>query len=275
MPTPFMPTPGKRGLKPFVHTKATLDLMAVAEQTFKALGPPPAQCYPWHDLVESATGGDWGMLGNDSVGDCVVADDGHQVLLWTANQPSGKIVVPTTADALAYYSALTGYDGTPGDASDQGCDPVANADYLKATGITVGGVVHKVDAWVPVDPSNAAGLKWATHLFGGVKFCVNLPQSAETQFGAGQPWTVLADDGGILGGHDILNVYYYTDAQGNLWWLPVTWGQTQTTSEPWRAKYLDMAIAVLSKDFVNQQGMDAAGLDYSSLVAMLNSAAQA
>jgi hypothetical protein len=262
-----VPTPGLLGCRPFVHTALSLAKMQIAEQSFKALGPPPAQCYPWYKAVE-AVSEDWGMLGNDAVGDCVIADNGHKVMLWSANRPGGKMIMPTTAEILAYYSALTGYD--PSDPNtDQGADPTANADYLVANGITIGGVHHKVDAWVPVDPTNADGSKWATHLFGCQTWCVSLPQSAMDQFGAGQPWTVLADDGGLLGGHDILNCYYASSA-GKDWWYPITWGKRQRADDPWRAKYLTMAIAYLSKDMFNQQAADAAGFQYQALVTALN-----
>jgi hypothetical protein len=269
----------KLGCRPFVHTKVSLNQMAVLNQTFKALGPPPATCYPWHVAVESQTQGDWLMLGNDEEGDCVIADDGHKVMVWSANKPGANkpispIILPTTAEILAYYSAHFGYvKGDP--STDNGADPVANANILKTEGITIGGVVHKIDQWVPVDPTNADALKWATHLFGGVTFCVSLPQSAEDQFGAGEPWTVMDNDGGILGGHDVFNVLYATDVNGVLWWFPVTWGKRQPTSDPWRAKYLTMAIAYLSKDFLNQAGADAAGMDYAGLNAALQSVAEA
>jgi hypothetical protein len=262
----------KLGCNEFVHTKVSLAQMAVLDQTFKALGPPPEACYPWQAAVEKATQDDWLMLGNDQVGDCVIADNGHKVMLWSANQPGGKIILPTNAEILAYYSALTGYDQNDPN-SDNGADPVANANYLKEYGISIGGVQHKIDAWVPVDPSNADSLKWATHLFGGVTFCVSLPASARDQFVAGEPWDVVADDGGILGGHDIFNVFYNRHAQGDLLWYPITWAKRQPTTDAWRAKYVTMAIAYLSRDFLNQAGADAAGMDYTGLSASLQSVA--
>lgn len=254
----------KLGLRPFKHSLYTARLMAVVHEHLNSLGPAPKDCFPWHAAPENALGGDgsWGMMGNDQVGDCVIADDGHQLQLWSAN--AGKLINPTTAQVLTEYSAITGYQPMNPN-SDQGTDPIANAWYLQRSGFLVDSKNHKIDAWVPIDPKNVDHLKWATHLFGGVKFCWNLPNSAMRQFDAGKPWTVAYDDGGIAGGHDTLNVWYGPEGD----FFPVTWGQRIEAYPDFADKYLDMAIAVLSKDIVNAQMVDAAGLKYDELVAKL------
>lgn len=247
---------GKLGLRPFVHTLHTARLMAVADRHLRSLGPAPATSFPWHDAVENATGGDWGMEGNDNQGDCVMADDAHQIMAWTAN--TNGLITPTTDETLAFYHEVNGPD-------DNGTDPTVNANYLLKTGMLVGGVRHKIDAWVPVDPQNIDNVKWAIHLFGGAKFCWNLPQSAMDQFNQGQPWDAVADDGGIAGEHDTLTVMYNANQYGT-----VTWAQLQQVTPAFRAKYLSMVIAVLSKDFINQQNLDAAGMSYYDLVGELH-----
>jgi hypothetical protein len=59
------------------------------------------------------------MLGNDTVGDCVLAGGGHETMLW--NREAGKTVPFTAANSIKDYSAITGY--APADpSSDKGTD---------------------------------------------------------------------------------------------------------------------------------------------------------
>ena len=66
------------------------------------LPTPPANF--GHDAVV----GNWQMLGNDTVGDCVIAGGLHETMLWTAN--GSKQAKADTAAAIKNYSAITGYD---------------------------------------------------------------------------------------------------------------------------------------------------------------------
>jgi hypothetical protein len=121
-------------------------------------------------------------------------------------------------------------------------------------------------------------LKWACHLFGGVKLCVSLPKSAETEFDNRATRDAPVDDGGIVGEHDVLGVYYYDEDAGNgqreTVWMICTWGRLQKVKQEFIDKYLTVAIGVLSKDFINQTGVDAAGLKYDDLAMKLKSVAQ-
>lgn len=70
------------------------------------LPTPPANF--GHDAVV----GNWQMLGNDTVGDCVIAGGLHETMLWTAN--GSKQAKADTAAAIKNYSAITGYDPSAG-----------------------------------------------------------------------------------------------------------------------------------------------------------------
>ena len=73
-----------------------------------------------------------GMLGNDIVGDCVIAGADHETLLWC--QEGGSPVIFTDQDAIDDYSAITGYD--PNDpSSDQGTDVRTALKYRQKTGM--------------------------------------------------------------------------------------------------------------------------------------------
>jgi len=69
---------------------------------------------------------DWGMMKNDTVGDCVFAACFHRIQEITKNAGAAEITIPDD-DVLKAYSAVTGY--VPGDEStDHGAEP---ADALK------------------------------------------------------------------------------------------------------------------------------------------------
>src|SRR5208282_2013127 len=104
-----MPTPGLLGRNPFLVTRKTRARMAVLKAALDPLGTPPPMSPGYSAMVEEAVGGDWGMDGNDSVGDCTCADPAHRLMIWSA-QGTGKLVMPTAAETLALYSAITGYN---------------------------------------------------------------------------------------------------------------------------------------------------------------------
>ena len=84
------------------------------------------------------------MLGNDQVGDCVIAAMLHYIMAAQANV--GKSVTFTTQQALDLYSAITGYN--PSDPStDQGTAWTDALAYWQSTGCCG----HKILGWAAVD----------------------------------------------------------------------------------------------------------------------------
>ena len=91
-----------------------------------ALPTPPAVF--GHQALVS----DYGILGNNQYGDCVLAGGDHEEMLWNAE--AGVAVAFTDANALSDYTALTGFN--PADpATDQGTDMQAAASYRRTTGL--------------------------------------------------------------------------------------------------------------------------------------------
>jgi hypothetical protein len=194
-----------------------------------------------------------GMDGNGDVGDCTCADVDHEVK--SAQVAAGNPEVQSTAaEVLAAYSAITGYD--PADPStDQGAEMQQVRDFWQQTGFTLGGTVHKILLFAELDVHNDVLVRWALDQFGTVGIGVNLPNSAMDQFNASQPWDVVANDGGIDGGHAVAVVGY--DAS---FWYVVTWGQIQRVTPAWWRTYVEEAWATLDRDFVNAHtGDDALG----------------
>src|ERR1700733_9460424 len=181
----------------------------------------------------------WGMLGNDSAGDCIVAMIIHWIMCITAH--TGTMVTLSTAEALSIYSAISGYDPTQTDSqgnnpTDTGLSIAQIMQYMMSTGIN--GV--KIVAWADVDITNIDEQKFGLYTFGGLLDAVQLPQSAMDQFQAGQAFSVVANDGGILGGHGIVGLGY-----GSLGTDEVTWAKLQEATWAWRLRYgMECAVAI-------------------------------
>lgn len=201
---------------------------------------PPAAV----DRYSAVPATSWGMDGNDSVGDCTCADVDHE--LKSAQVAAGNTeTVSTATEVLAAYSAITGYD--PADPnSDQGAEMQTVREFWQKTGFTLGGADHRVLLFAELDVHDITVSQWALDQFGAVGIGVNLPQSAMDQFDAGQKWDVVADDGGIIGGHAIAYVGY--NLVGPVF---VSWGKVVQATWAWWHAYVEEAWTVLTEDFVN------------------------
>jgi hypothetical protein len=194
------------------------------------LPSPPA-------IYQSVTNiSDWGMLGNDQLGDCTAAGAGHLEMVWT-DQVSGTPRTVTTDEVIKFYE-LQGYDP-----SDPSTDQGANMMDVLASWHSDGLAGDKIAAYARVALEDHT-VEQAIALFGGAYIGVNLPNSAIQQFGNGQDWDVVDDDGGIAGGHCVVLVGY--DESGA---TVVTWGRTVKASWDWLRKYTEEAWAVLPSEY--------------------------
>lgn len=204
------------------------------------------------DYVSKVNG--WPVYLNDQIGDCTCAAVGHIIEAATA-YGQGTTVEISDKDVLKAYEAVGGY--VPGDPStDNGAVMQDVLSYWRKTG--VGG--HKILAFAEVDVTNLNEVYAALYLFGHVYIGVNFPQSAMDQFDAGKPWTVVARDGGIIGGHAV-----------DLGWRDgaalevITWGRVQGLDEAWWHKYVEEAWIAITPEWVNAAGSSPEGIDVAAL----------
>jgi hypothetical protein len=206
------------------------------------LAPPPASCLYADSRIT------WDMLGNDEVGDCTCAEVGHQInqLTWYG---SGTEVKPTTAQVIAFYSAITGYNPSK-PSTDQGAYVQDVLAYWRKVGL----IGHKILAYAAVDVANQTQVKQALALFGSLSVGLNFPDSAMDDFNAGRVWDVVKG-AQVEGGHCVMAVGY--DAAGV---DIITWGaRTRVTWAFWK-KYVDEAWAALDEDGVQKAGTYFTGL---------------
>ena len=218
--------------------------------------PPLPSAIEWGGKVTA-----WGMLANDRVGDCTCAGAGHCEMLWTSQ--AGVQTVPSDADILTAYSAITGYDPTKADAAgnnptDTGADLLTVLKYWKANGIAG----SQIQAFVEVNPHNQQEVEAAIYLFGSLYCGVNLPQSAETDFDIGR-WSNIHDQN-IIGGHCVIAGGYNPTGV-----KLVTWGQEILATYPWMKTYCDEAFCILSDQWIEANGQAPSGFDLATLQADL------
>jgi hypothetical protein len=176
-------------------------------------------------------------------------------MLMLVSSYNGPMVVPKEQDVLTVYSAVSGYDPKTG-ANDNGAAITDVLDYWQTTGIAG----HKILGWAAVNFQNILEVKQAIYIFGGVDLGVNLPNSAQSQFQANQPWDIVVPDGGIDGGHSVPNFGYGADGTNC-----ITWAQRQPMSWAWFSKYCDEAYAVIDPAWLSAAQLTPSGFDLATL----------
>lgn len=213
--------------------------------------PIPPTVTGWEKTVQS----NWGMMKNDTLGDCTCAAMGHMVLNWTANSTSPITV--SDEDVVKAYSAVSGYDPSTG-ADDNGAVELDCLNYWQSTGIAG----HKISGFATIDVQNIDQVKAAIYLFGGVYTGFNVPDYAMNQ----DNWVVQNTDNQIIGGHA---VPYFGYGRGGA--TCVTWGRTQPATWDFWQTYTDEAYAVVSPDWFKTTGLSPSGFDLAGLLADLKS----
>jgi len=211
--------------------------------------PTPPDHFTGHtDLV-----GNWGMLGNgaaldnppglpDGVGDCAVAGPCHQVMKATAE--SGAIANFDTGAALKNYGAITGWNIDDPD-SDAGTNIGDMARYWRKHGLVdAAGKIHKIVAYVDLNPGDIRELWLAAWIFPlGVGCGYALPESALEQAQDGEIWDVVPGSP-IAGGHYVPTLARPAASLG----AGVSWGKLRPFTARWHQKYNNQGIVPLSTE---------------------------
>jgi hypothetical protein len=220
--------------------------------------PPPRF---GHELI----GHDWGMLGNDKVGDCVWAGAAHEHMVWSHMGSRGPGVDFTAKNVLSDYSAATGYDGTQ--ATDSGTDMSDAAAYRRRTGIIdSNGNRHKIDAYVALQPGDPKDLAYATYYTGAAGIGIRFPETADRQFEKKMPWDYTSSNAHIKGGHYIPCIG--RNSAGNF--LVISWGRIQAMTPAFYRAYSDEALGYLSIEILRDK-LSPEGFAADALISFLRS----
>lgn len=215
-----------------------------------ALPPAPAQL----DLTAHVPA--WPMYDNDRIGDCTTAAAGHMIEAWSAASHGTAVEVSDAAvvDAFDHVKVVDPATG------EEGAVELDVLTYWRKSGI--GG--HRIGAFARVAVHDAALVRSAAYLFGGLYIGLALPLSAQTQ----QEWDWTGSltgpaRPGSWGGHAVDIVGYAADAL-----TIVTWGALKRMTWSFWDRYVDECYGILSDDFLNQ-GKAPNGFDLAALKADL------
>jgi hypothetical protein len=231
--------------------KADARRLMFATYQAAALPAPPATC----DRTYGFT--DWGMMGNDRLGDCAYAAPGHHIQAWSLGTTKKAL---TLADSviIGAYSAGTGYDPATG-ANDHGASMLNVCEQWRTKGIGN----NKILASAALDLRDPTHIKEVIYYYGGVYAGFNLPASAQEQTSANTVWSVPWFSP-IIGGHAIALLSYTADY---VW--AITWGKIQCIAWDFVIKYIDEAYAIVDPLWVSNTGVSPSNLRIDALVADL------
>jgi hypothetical protein len=209
----------------------------------------------------------WGMLMNDTLGDCGEAMACHGIEAMRAIEGEAHVQF-VDEDAERLYEHVGGY--VPGDPdTDQGTDNKVLSQYWKNPGIycQANKTRHKAPVSVYVDPSQLALTQLAIYEFMVCFRAVGLPMTAQKQTASGE-WELvdpkLKGDSavGSWGYHDIPLRSY--DQNGL---LVVTWGSELVEDNDFDHAYAVQGFFVLTHDQLGQKSRTINGVDWSKLLA--------
>ena len=163
----------------------------------QALPPPPPASNYYAGPEEQS---DWGMLGNDAVGDCVEAAVLHlaKVHASYADAP----VEPTEAEAIAAYETQGYVPGQPD--TDQGSVMLGPDGIMQrwlTHGFTVGGRLSRIEGFVQIRPKVLEDWRLGLHYCNGLLLGIDLPDGVDAA-ATDQDATLDTASKPILGGNE-------------------------------------------------------------------------
>ena len=206
--------------------------------------PEPPDTRLWHLPVSN-----WGVMGNDQYGNCVIVTAAHAMLAWRANELRDTQPIADTAviDLSREMGALRGFN------------ILERLKYWKRTGMWA----DKLWAYAAILPSDHIGVRIAVNTFGVADIGVNMPrawQDADVwRTGSGPAYRP-----GTWGGHSVPIVGYDPD-----FLYVVTWGQIVRMTWEALTTYCDEGYALLDQNWLAGDSETPSGFDLPRLHADL------
>lgn len=206
------------------------------------------------------------MYKNDQYGCCVFSGKGHNLGVWSANDPdsfSGQTVLCTDKEITDQYFAYTG-------GQDNGAVIAEVLDYMVTTGFTAAGKKYKLKGWCAFDWRNKELTQTALALGGAISIGFSVPNSWMNS----SVWDYGPTD--FAGGHDVSPCGYgkpaaiQTTKEGV---IVASWGRLYLfTWDAWLStRYIDEAYFMVP-DFLwtGTDGVAPIGVNLSGLVTAMN-----
>jgi len=224
--------------------------------------PPPPLSVDWTANMPKA----FGMMLNDTLGDCTCAAVYHARQVWSFNA-SGKEITEPDADVRQLYIQACGYNPkTPGEGPGGNEQHVLK--YLLRTGMPAGPAGQsrdKISAFVEVDPRNLDDVRRTIADCGVAYIGFNVPQSIMPPGGAPPAvWVVDHAHSQIVGGHAVVLPGY--DSVGP---KVISWGQLYTMTWEFFATYVDEVYAIADDAWIGAKATTPGGLSLAELEAQM------
>jgi len=189
--------------------------------------PLPAE----YDFDDEHTGIPTPTFGNDKFKNCVIVGRAHQTLRFEIAEQKVLISI-TDEDVAREYGKETG-----GENND--IEALESLKLWRKRGWEAAGQHFKIKGFAEIkDRTDREAIKRAIYINTGVGLGFILPDSAKTQFEAGQPWEVTRDK--AEHGHYVYVPGYTKDGP-----VCVTWGRKQQMSWAFVDKYCDEVYAII------------------------------
>lgn len=212
----------------------------------------------------------WGTMINKDIPDCTVAAAGHMIQTWTANSNGREFTVPDE-QVFDAYCRLTGFDPAtfdPRTDKPPGSSCLDALNFWRKHGIGR----SRIHAFVGLNKGCRDEIQEAIYTFGSAYVCLLLPATAKRQ----AIWEAVSA---------------YTDEEKKEWisnqansWEPhavcavayseteltvITWGFEKRMTWEFYKQYSDEAYAVLSLDWLAEDGRAPNHIDAEALEARL------
>lgn len=197
----------------------------------------------------------WRMFGNDTVGCCTRAAQGHAIQSWSASAGFPD-AAPSDLAILDAYSAISGY--VRGQAStDRGANMLDAMNDWRKRGLDG----HRIHGYVKIDAGSRAHVSASISLFGGVYVGAQMPIASRDR----DIWIAPARGSepyrpGSWGGHT-----FWVPAYTVAGLVAISWGRVFTISWQWWLDYVDEAYAILGAEWADERRPSPSGFDLTSL----------
>jgi hypothetical protein len=195
------------------------------------------------------------MFANDTLGCCVISGRAHQTLRFEDIE-QGSVMMITDKDVTKeYFNESSG--------GDSGLVVLDSLNEWRQKGWKVGKRNFKIQAFAEVNRANQNQMRQAIFADVGVGIGLSLPECAQAEVQAGQPWATTTGPGsapGSWGGH-----YVYVCGYTPKGPVCITWGRKQQMTWAWFNKYCDEAYAIFDAKNTFKKAM----IDRAKLKALL------
>ena len=211
--------------------------LALGNYLKPSLPPPP----PAKDWTCGVT--DWGMMGNDKLGDCTIAGVAHAVQVWSVC--TGNEITVADDIVLSFYEKWDGYNPADPNTDNGGIELDVLNSWRKE-----GFDGHPLLAFADPKFSNLVEIRQSITLFGGVYIGLALPVTAQTQ----DVWDVVPNSGAngkkrSWGGHCVFVPKYDEKS-----FTCITCGGLKTMTVAFWKKYCDEAHTLLGQNWLTEKG---------------------